>query len=520
MDTDRSKEIEREDPPEATESGPTIGQQGGMFELLKAEPVPFLISLLALLAIVALFFGQKVPHSNEFVYLLRLEPGFLPNDWTFSRPAYEHGFFNLVFSVPASVLSVEAMGWAGRVLVWVGCMIPLILLGRLWSNRYLWVTAAIAVWLAYGQTVANNVWFFGGFEAGAASASLLLFSLLAFTSKKYLCAGLLMGLAFSIHPGVGLWAIPAAMFALVVERVPPREIFVTGFAIVAAAIPGLLFIVSDQIGGGATTYDDWRYLVIHRVPWHLDPFYFSRRDFVILAAMLGFNFAIMGRSTKFALRFLFKFQLLLAAVFASAIIFRWFELYPLLRFQPMRLFPVVVGIFFLFSAFYVINASKDLWKRVSAALLAALLVALLNPVSYISSRLDTFVDSWTFQVSDVETAFRWVAENTPEDAIVIAPPNHIEVWYYTRRANIASFRYPTYDRFGEWRKRIGDLTGTTESSARDDDFSDTETRFSSLSEAQILSLKDRYSADYLISRGKYDLPKVFETGTYVIYKLR
>lgn len=55
----------------------------------------FWIYFVFLSAAVFAFHGKNVPYSNEFVYLLRLEPGFLPNDWTFSQTANEHWFSTL-----------------------------------------------------------------------------------------------------------------------------------------------------------------------------------------------------------------------------------------------------------------------------------------------------------------------------------------------------------------------------------------------------------------------------------------
>ena len=86
---------------------------------------------LAFLFLVVLALHAKaVPFNNEFLYLLRLQPGFLPNDWTFSHAANEHWLFNTIFSLPAHLISIEAIGWLGRVACWLLCLAALLRLGR------------------------------------------------------------------------------------------------------------------------------------------------------------------------------------------------------------------------------------------------------------------------------------------------------------------------------------------------------------------------------------------------------
>lgn len=480
----------------------------------------FYLTLAFLLLAVFLFNGQKVPFSNEYLYLLRLYPGFLPHDWTFGQPANEHAVFNVIFSIPAAFLSIEAIGWVGRALVWIGCMFLLILIGRLWQIGYAWVAAAIFIWLSYGQTIANGEWIFGGFEAKTFAYIFLLFAIFEFSRRNNTVSAVLLGFAFSLHPGVGLWAVPAVMTALAAERVPGKELLRAGALIFAGALPGILFLFADQVTGESGSYDNWRFMVIERFPWHLDPFYFTKREYLVMGLMLAFNTAVLWKSENFALRFLLKFQLFLALMFTSAIALRWFELYNLLRFQPMRLFPVFVGIFFLFTVFHVISTGQSRKLMAVAVMIAIVSIVLSDPVSYTRGRVDMLTSSWSADRSDITAAFIWVSQNTPDESLILAPPNYANAWYLGRRALVASFRYPPYDRLGEWRARVADLTGTSEFTGRGDGFSRSESSFNSLSQHEIIRLRERYGADYLISTGNYDFPRVFETETYVIYKLR
>ena len=96
-------------------------------------PKIFWLCFALLFIAVILFHGKTVPFSNEFLYLLRLEPNFLPNDWTFASPANEHWLFNFIFSFPARIFPLEILGWLGRFAVWILCLIALIKIGSRWA---------------------------------------------------------------------------------------------------------------------------------------------------------------------------------------------------------------------------------------------------------------------------------------------------------------------------------------------------------------------------------------------------
>ncbi|MGI8882704.1 MAG: hypothetical protein ACR2IA_00475, partial [Pyrinomonadaceae bacterium] len=77
---------------------------------LTDAPLNFWLCFTFLFVAVLVFQGKPVPYSNEFVYLLRLTPNFLPNDWSFSQTANEHWLFNSLFSLPMRFFSLEIVG--------------------------------------------------------------------------------------------------------------------------------------------------------------------------------------------------------------------------------------------------------------------------------------------------------------------------------------------------------------------------------------------------------------------------
>lgn len=495
----------------------------------------FWLAFCFLLLAVFAFHGKTVPYSNEFLYLLRLNPN-LPNDWTFSQTANEHWLFNFLFSFPARFITLETLGWIGRFAVWSLCLAALLKLGRLWKIPFWAVAASIFLWLASAQSVINDEWIFGGFEAKTVAYVFLLFALNGFSRHNIIQPSVFLGLAFSFHPAVGLWAIPAAGLALLFEKIPSADFVKAVVLTFLFSLPGFVPLFTEQSGVQSYSFEDWQFIVTMRVPWHLDPFYFSKTGILLVFAMLFFNAAALWKSGDFALRFLLKFQIALGVFFLFGIVLRVFELYPLLRFMPMRLFPVFTPLFFLFTAFYIIprlghgkheiSANRSFesvrfvnFRRVVVTIFVLIAIALLSPLEKGFAQFRGTVQTWTEAPDNLQKTSLWIAENTPPGAIVIQPPHSREFWFYSKRASIVSYAYPTFNRLGEWRERIADLTGNMPVTDSEKAAEEIEEAYNRLSAEQIAELKQKYGAGYLVSRAIYPYPIIFETQTYKVYQL-
>lgn len=479
----------------------------------------FWLYFVILLFAIALFCGKTVPYSNEFLYLLRLKTDFPPSDWTFSQPANEHWLFNFIFSFPARVFSLEIVGWLGRIAVWILCLTALLKLGERWEIPH-WARAiSTFLWLAFGQAVVNDEWIFGDFEAKTVAYVCLLFALNEFSKKKVILPSVLLGLCFSFHPAVGLWAIPAIGLALLFEKIPTvdfvKVVGLTGFFSLFGLIP--LFI--EQSNAVAYSFTDWEFVVLYRVPWHLDLFQFSKSGMLLLCAMLIFNCFALWKSEDFALRFLLKFQIWLGAFFLFGLSLRWLELYPLLRLMPMRLFPILTPLFFIFTVFRFVPRLDSKNQKIAVSLFAIAVVVLLNPFGKGFYQIRETAQTWTAARDDFQKTSEWIASNTPTDSVVIQPPNRRDFWYLSKRASIVSFAYPVYSHLSEWRVRVADLTGNLTISKGETANEEIEAAFNQLSDEQIKSIKNKYGASYLVSRAVYSYPIIFETETYKVYQL-
>lgn len=499
---------------------PTGEEIKNLPKISSESPREFWLCFAFLFLAVVLFHGKSVPFSNEFLYLLRLEPNFLPDDWTFSAPANEHWFYNWLFSFPARVFSLEIIAWTGRLAVWTASLFALIKLGRHWEISHSAIAVSIFLWLAFSQAAVNDEWIFGGFEAKTVAYVCLLFSLLEFSKGKITAPAALLGLAFSFHPAVGLWAIPAVGLALLFERIPTLD-FVKVVGITALfSLVGLIPLLAEQNSAIANSFEDWEFIVLYRVPWHLDLFQFSKRGVVLIFVMLAFNCLAVWRSESFALRFLLKFQIWLALFFLFGVGLRWLELYPLLRLMPMRLFPVFTPLFFLFTAFYSVPRLASRQYKIIVALLAVTIVAALNPFGKGFSQIRDTARSWRNAPDDFQKTSRWIAENTAPNALVIQPPHRRDFWYLSRRASVVSYIYPVYNRLGEWRARVNDLTGNLQIEKGETANEEIETAYNRLSFEEVERLKNKYAATHLVSRAVYSYPIIFETETYKVYRLQ
>ena len=483
------------------------------------SPKTFWLCFAFLFLAILLFHGKTVPFSNEFLYLLRLEPNFLPNDWSFSTPANEHWLFNLIFSFPTAIFSLETIGWLGRIAVWSLCLFALIKLGRRWTISLPAISVSIFLWLAFAQAVVNDEWIFGGFEAKTVAYVCLLFALVEFSGEKIILPSILLGLSFSFHPAVGLWAIPAVGLALLFEKISLVDFLKLVGLTGIFSLFGLLPLFAGQASGGASSFADWQFFALYRVPHHLDLFQFSRSGTILIFVMLIFNCFALWKSESFALRFLLKFQIWLGAFFLLGWLLRWLELYTILRLMPMRLFPVFTPLFFIFTAFYIVPRLENKKYKIAVLLFVILVVAFLNPFGKGFTQICETVRTWTTAPDDLQMASRWIAENTPPDSVIIQPPHRREVWYFSRRASVVSFAYPTLNRLTEWRGRVADLTGNLQISNGESAYEEIEAAFSSLSQEQIERIKIKYGATHLVSRAVYSYPIIFETETYKIYQL-
>ena len=485
----------------------------------------FYFQFFALLGAVFLFVGKPVPYSNEYSYLLRLrkvyDPDYLARDITFSTPTNEYWLFDHIFGLPTLFLSIETVGWFGRIACWSILLFALMKLGKRWKIPLWTISVSIFLWLYIGQSIVAGEWMFGGFEAKCVAYICLIFALDFFCGERDVLAATLLGLAFAFHPVIGLWGMAAAIPALLICRRNFRQILkivaITGTFSLVGAIP-LLKMRAESI---EPTIENLKYFQLVKFPHHFDPFSWSRSETLLTCALMAFclviHFQIKNAKPP---DFLIAFLTLLGVFFMFGIAARAFNLYEIMKYTPTRLFAVFIPLFFflyLSRAFYENLLRKTLQI---AALLPIIILSLWAriPARGFEQSKATY-DAWTQTADDTADAFVWLRNNTPKDIIVLAPPWRYDFWYLSERAEVVNYRKPVIADVGEWQNRLNDLIGKAEPENGFREEEELAKFYFQISKEKIDSLAEKYKAEYFITETDYPYPVVYSKGGIKIYRL-
>jgi len=484
----------------------------------------------------AVFVGLPLPHDNENVYLLRLrvlqDPSYLQGDWTFSGEFSEHLVFNRVFSPVTAVLSIEVLGWIGRVACWALLAVLLLLVAGRLGVRPLPGAVALSVWIPCQLRLVGSDWVFGTFEAKPVAYVFFFAALLLALRGSVIGAMVCSGLVVAFHPGVGVWASPPLVAALLIDAESRRAALRWCWLAALFAVPGVVGVLLS-LDNAAAEREFYTFLVDQVFPFHLDPFFFGPANFLLLTGMFGYSVMYhlrWGPRTR-ALRLVGMFEILLAIPFAVAVVVFLVGADEWLKYLPFRVFPVLTTIFFVLDLALVWQNRKPLWRArdTTAAQLvlgatAALIIATLviwNPVRLTAFAVRENYREWTAEDDDLERALRWVATDVPGDEIVIAPPWLADAFYFGEHPLIANTTALPWDAAIEWRDRIADLLGkeSLNDGPRLDDEDAVARAYDGLTAADILSLVERYDARYLVSRSDYDFEVVHRSGDYRVFEL-
>ena len=488
----------------------------------------FYLHFAALIAAVFVLCGKSVPSSNEYSYLLRLvktyHPQFLLNDITFSTPANEHWLFNHLFGVLTFAFPIEMIGWIGRLSCWAILIYALMRLGRYWKIPLWMISGAIFLWLCAGQSIVADEWMIGGFEAKCVAYCCLLFALDGFCKGREIVPSILLGLTFSFHPAVGLWGIPAAIIALAVFRWEfTRIIKITVIAGVFSLF-GIVPLFFTELAGSVSTAEDWKYMVLVGYPFHLDALSWAKSSIILLFFLIAFCALFMfqkraGKSER-TLIFFISFLAVLFIFFCGGLVLTAFGKYELLRYMPMRLFPLFAPLFFLFT---LAKAYQQKTFSPPANILTIVglfaLLAWTNPFAGAFSQIRENIDSRRPVNDGAAECFVWIRENTENGTVAIAPPWRNDFWYLSNRAEVINLAYAPVSNIGAWRERLDRLAGSHpfEKGLREKE--EMRKFYLDLSETEVINISKDYGARILVSETEYPFPKLFQNGKYKVYRV-
>jgi len=245
-----------------------------------------------------------------------------------------------------------------------------------------------------------------------------------------------------------------------------------------------------------------------------------------------------------AVDLLFQFQLVLFIVYVFGFVARAANRFDLLILFPLRVFAVLVMLFFFWQFLsQVILLWKNRGRNEPGNILLAsfgllIFLGLPSPVARIASvvAMHLHYQSWIGATpvaaaddslenkADFRAASMWIEQNTPQDAVIIAPPWRGDAFYFMRRPLIATWHDYRFDDMTGWQKRIEKLVGDlSDLDANDLDPGDLDLKarshYRNLPPSDIASLQKEFGADWLVTTSEYPYREAFSCGAWKVYQL-
>ena len=526
------------------------------------------------------FVRTPVPGLNESHYLTRArhfyDPAWLAGDF-FLESSSPHGFFYAACGWLTLLLPLSATAILGRVVslavvVW-GWQSMLRRL-RMPALAPLWSCWCFLLLAAIGNL--SGEWLVGGFESKVFAWGLSFAAAGQILSHRWILAGGLGGLAVSFHPIVGGWAALCATVATLalwwrerprpaVSTANPRgeelpgppcgaeerftlptaaRLLATCGVFVLLAAPGLwpaMRMLRDTNPRDAY-YGDYLQ-VFYRLAHHLDPMVFSPLAWagygVLLAvwvAALVFERAGRQRAGRFprpAVGLVWwrwfvcgSLVLGLAGLLAGAGPrppaempgFAWRM--KLLKFYPFRLVDILLPLA------VAVEFCQLLWQWLADRKQAQAAVSLICGLAFAASLLLPAPDRRPAGMSpavqrDWVAACRWIAEQTPEDAVFLGPNASWGFRWWAMRREYVSYKDAPQDASGliEWNRRLKLVSRWAEE--RWDDPALAAAGRGGYSQADLQWLRRETGITHLLVQrlGPFAVEPLYENDTFRVYRL-
>jgi hypothetical protein len=477
--------------------------------------------LLAALALATVMNGAPVPGTPETTYLLTAyrttHPELLANDWTYGAPQPRLAVFNVVAGLPMAVLSMEAVGWLGRIICWTAILAAALRMGHRLGLSAAATGLVVLLWVSLEDLGVAAGWPVNRFMPSAVSFALGMWSLEGLVAGRLLRTGVLLGLSVAVHQSAGLPFALGILGGMIALRIPVRDqARVIGVSFLAA-LPGILPALGTLEHQGASSRLEWEYSATKWLPVHLGLSTFPRTGLAAVAAAaafawVGFRFA---RDLP-AARALSGFLTGPAAVFLFGVVATVTGRYEWLIVYPFRVLPSVVALLALLAMALVFRRAAFADRPLLTLAAAGTLLLLPNPLARIAASTGRSIRDWRTPPADRDRAMDWLAQHTPAESIILMTPRIGSSAYATRRAHVVHWAFTRLDRLPEWRERIEALMGPLNPREA---IPEAEARFDALSADSLLALRSRYGGDFLLTRGRYPFPRLAEVGAYRIYRL-
>lgn len=478
--------------------------------------------------------------GNEQVYMPLLmrqsDRSLLSHDWTIARLAPDRPLFNLLFRPLTATGSWSLVAWSGRFIGWTLLGVAVVcFLGGLGVRSAGVVTIIAVVWLTNRLSSVAGEWVAGTFEAKTFAYAALFAMLWALGDNRLVLAGLLGGVAFSLHNVVGFWTLVILGACVLALRPPRRVIGRLALATFVAAAPSMPAMIRYLGSGTDNSSADTRIVTRHAMSFHLDPAQFTRRGTALLAALFATGIVlrqIQARATpqrSQSWRVLAIAELVSAVVFAGGFVLRVLNLDSLLLSMPFRIGSVIIPVGALARLADVLGSA---WRsehrplRAVASIGAPAAVLLLLAAGSaedglgVTARLTASRQHYDAVVDDTGRAFAWGRTHLPTDAVVAAPPNRKDAYSSLRRSSVASVFNIPLDALPQWRARMFDLSGLAMENLSGYELARRLGRgFSRQPFDVVTTWRERYHVTQVITTADYPLRVLFRSGDVRVYQV-
>lgn len=471
------------------------------------------------------------------------DPTWISEDWYYNLPAGYRILFITIFGNMAAVWGFLLTSIVGRFFVFTFLASSLVFLARTLGLKLISLLVAMTIFSfsADDQGLIAEEWLIRALEPKAIAYSFVLLGMTYMLRENYRLMAFFLGLAISFHVLVGGWATLSVMLWFLLSSrngftQPQRLTAVVIIYLIAAsfAIPPIirqLFLVTSDPTFSAS------YIYVHlRTPHHLNPLSWSLEQWIQPIIYLIF-FAITIRrlwnrknSIQFSLG-IFALCTMVPFIF-GILIAPWDTEGKILQYYPFRfgdvMFPLITCLLFIYSLQAKFLESKLTQKGFILSSLMILTVTVViqgNEAYHSLLMLRQFPSEPQMVTPEWKEMCYWIRDNTEENERVISHPlEEVTFTWLSERPTVVKYKFipPVSSAVAEWYQRLNDLSGEIDISniqAKDELKAALEKGYDHLSTEQVLSLMDKYDANYMVTAINHQLHLeiAHHNSRYILY---
>ena len=496
------------------------------------------------------FIHAPIPGVNEPQYLGKAKhywnPDWCPGDF-FLESSNPHLVFYQTFGLLTRVLTLEQTAVVGRVVAYFVLALGWHGLCTLMTrDRWCGLTAAWVFLCLAGIGNFSGEWLVGGVEGKVLTYGFVLLSLTAFIGQRWGVSGLSAGLAVAFHPLVGIWSLIAIGLTALATILLPGHIGtrnenfkkLKSSVLSTQGLIGMALLVGVSLTGvvpalaavSGSTPELNRYgnyvQVFYRLAHHLDPMQFTARAYQLYVVLSFVGWIVFKLHARNAVWTLLARYVMAAGIIALAGVVigagprppqemsMWEFRMGLLKYYPFRLFDVVLPVFVSFLVAGVFSSDRLTSVLVPARWRWSLFAAASMTGLFLNAGFGSINRMATQQERDWLAACQWLRENTAEDALVYSPKDGWAFKWFAQRPEYVSRKDCPQDAAGirEWNERLNGIRDWGE---------DYLLPQGGYSREDTHRLSEETGITYIVSRrfGPFDVPVVFESETYRIYRI-